>query len=120
MMRIASAAVGIALLVAGCSGSSPRPPTPSPTVGTLTGRALLSGGPATLNGQPAVNHEPVSGQTIRVHGESRFETTTMSGAGGVFTFRLPPGGYTLECGGGQPFKIKAGQTVTLDCEFAAA
>ncbi len=114
-----------ALPLSACSGSV-VPPTPAQTsgptaTGTLVGTTHLYGGPLNpVTKQPAMTGEVVANQTVRVRRGSRFEVAVASDFAGQFRVVLNPGTYVLECGGGKPFTIKAGQTLSLDCPLIAS
>jgi hypothetical protein len=69
---------------------------PTPGVGTLTGRALLYGGPATPGGGQALNGAPGQGVTVKVLKNDTQVAAEVTGADGTFTFQLPAGTYTIE------------------------
>jgi hypothetical protein len=69
---------------------------PTPGVGTLTGRALLYGGPATPGGGQALNGAPGQGVTVKVLKNDTQIAAEVTGTDGTFTFQLPAGTYTIE------------------------
>jgi hypothetical protein len=90
-----------------CSHNSSR-------LGTLIGRALMYGGPATTSGQ-ALNGEPGQGVVVSVVGiDGRTIASSTTRTEGKFTFQLAAGHYTVTGCATTTVQITAGKTTVHD------
>jgi hypothetical protein len=84
--------VSAVALIATASSCSRNPSR----LGTLTGRALLYGGPVTSSGKQALNGEPGQDIVVSVVGvDGRTIASSTTRADGKFTFQLRPGHYSV-------------------------
>ena len=84
-------------------------------LGTLTGRALMYGGPATTSGKQALNGEPGQGVVVSVVGvDGRTIASSTTRTDGKFTFQLAPGRYTVTGCATTTVQIAAGKATVRD------
>jgi hypothetical protein len=101
-------AVILIAIVPACSRNASRS-------GTLTGRALLYGGPATASGKQALNGEPGQDIIVSVVGvDGRTIASSTTRTDGKFTFQLPPGRYTVTGCATTTVQIAAGKATVHD------
>lgn len=120
-----SAAAVVPIFLSGHFQSTPRPvgvsgslsppsaPAKPAAFGTLSGRALLYGGPVT-GGSEALNGMPDPGMPVKVVQNGTQVTSMVTGADGTFNFQLPPGTYTIEGCGQDSVDVRANNTTTHD------
>ena len=100
------------------SSTSISTPTASATTGTLTGVVRLYGGPLNPStGKMALNGSPGPGWKVDVRSGGRLVAARRSDAAGRFRFELPPGRYSLACGGAPTAVVVAGGSVSVDCDI---
>ena len=105
------------ILLAGCIGRAPRGvEETSPATGTLTGLVTVTGGRPTLQGEPAVDHEPARQWSVVVRSDVKVVAIASTDEMGRFTFELVPGTYQVNCLGGRTFEVQAGQTTKANCD----
>ena len=89
------------------------------TKGTITGIVRMYGGPMNPDtGKQTLNGSPGANWPVRVVSAGRTVAVTRSDATGAFQFRLAPGRYTLECAPERYVLVRAGQTVSVNCDVA--
>lgn len=105
MARTLSLGLCLAAATSCTSGSAPPPAT------DLTGTVLIYAGPTSVSGEPAINGQPQTHQTVRVWSAGKQVATTATDAAGHYSIRLQHGDYLVDaCGGTRA----SGDQVTID------
>jgi len=70
----------------------------------------------TLQGEPALDHQPTRNWSVVVRSDAKVVATTSTDEMGRFIFALVPGTYQVNCLGGRTFEVQAGQTTKANCD----